>query len=206
MPSLRWSHCLVLSGLAGLASVLAPLPAGLSPALYQVALVALGAGLALLFEQDSEEATGDEGPAAGPSPAEPPVTAAAAAADGDGEADEAEEWPVQAGTEPEAEPEPEPEPVQPVVEDPQDHFRALVQHATDVIVIADVQGGVSYASPSLHRVLGHDPDRFGGRGVLDLLHPDDEEALGEAVARVLAGGLGAVGERQVRLRHGSGSW
>jgi len=61
-------------------------------------------------------------------------------------------------------------------------FRALAQHATDVLIVVDVEGMVSYQSAAAERVLG-----FGGDALLDqpfvtFVHPDDVRDFIEATA------------------------
>jgi diguanylate cyclase (GGDEF)-like protein/PAS domain S-box-containing protein len=51
-------------------------------------------------------------------------------------------------------------------------YRALVQFSSDVVVLVDREGMVSYASPSVERILGI-PHEMQGVCVFDLIHPDD---------------------------------
>ncbi len=53
------------------------------------------------------------------------------------------------------------------------HFRALIQNASDIILVVDEQGRVSYATPSLERALGRPLSGVLEGGLADLLHPDD---------------------------------
>jgi PAS domain S-box-containing protein len=50
-------------------------------------------------------------------------------------------------------------------------FRALVQHATDMIVVIDSEGLISYESPAVERILGWKPDQRLGTPALDTVHP-----------------------------------
>jgi diguanylate cyclase (GGDEF)-like protein/PAS domain S-box-containing protein len=56
-------------------------------------------------------------------------------------------------------------------------FMALVQHAADMIVVADGEGRLTYVSPSFTEQLGYEPSEakslFGG----ELIHPDDYARL-----------------------------
>jgi diguanylate cyclase (GGDEF)-like protein/PAS domain S-box-containing protein len=56
-----------------------------------------------------------------------------------------------------------------------ERFRALLQHAVDVVCIVDPDGVIRYASPAVERVLGYPADRFGDLRPFDLVHPDDLE-------------------------------
>jgi diguanylate cyclase (GGDEF)-like protein/PAS domain S-box-containing protein len=60
------------------------------------------------------------------------------------------------------------------------YFRTLVHNAHDVILIVDPDGLVRYASPSARTVLG--PDSVVGTALLDLIDPDDRDAVTAALA------------------------
>lgn len=64
-------------------------------------------------------------------------------------------------------------------------FRALTEHSHDLIVLMDGDGLLTYASPSVTRVLGHTPDGFIGRSIFDLIHPDDRGGVRELIAGTL---------------------
>jgi PAS domain S-box-containing protein len=59
----------------------------------------------------------------------------------------------------------------------EEHFRALIENANDLIWIVDVQGRFTYASPSTQRILGYSPQEIMGMNAFDFVHPDDREAL-----------------------------
>jgi diguanylate cyclase (GGDEF)-like protein/PAS domain S-box-containing protein len=52
-------------------------------------------------------------------------------------------------------------------------FRALVQNSSDVILIADSDTTVRYASPSAHQVLGLEVSQLVGRRFIEQVHPED---------------------------------
>ncbi|HEX7121847.1 MAG TPA: EAL domain-containing protein [Gemmatimonadaceae bacterium] len=52
-------------------------------------------------------------------------------------------------------------------------FRALVQHSSDVILIADADTTIRYASSAADGVLGIGAEQLVGRRIIDLTHPDD---------------------------------
>jgi diguanylate cyclase (GGDEF)-like protein/PAS domain S-box-containing protein len=52
-------------------------------------------------------------------------------------------------------------------------FRALIQNSSDVILIADPDTTIRYASPSAQQVLGLDVSELVGRKFIDQVHPDD---------------------------------
>jgi PAS domain S-box-containing protein len=84
-------------------------------------------------------------------------------------------------------------------------FQALVEHAQDWIVVLDAQAVISYASPSIERVLGYRPEERLGRPGLELLHPDDRPRV-QAVLADLLRRPGGTAQVEARLRHKDGSW
>jgi diguanylate cyclase (GGDEF)-like protein/PAS domain S-box-containing protein len=56
-------------------------------------------------------------------------------------------------------------------------FRSLVQHASDVVVVLDQQGRITYVSPSVTRVLGYLPDEIQGTNGALLVHDEDMASL-----------------------------
>ncbi len=80
-------------------------------------------------------------------------------------------------------------------------FRALVQHAGDIIVVVDIEGRLSYVSPAFGRILGISPGQFGDRQADELLHPDDLVRL-----RATAAGLTDGWRTEMRLQGADGAW
>lgn len=59
----------------------------------------------------------------------------------------------------------------------EEHFRALIENANDLIWIMDAKGTFTYASPSTQRILGYSPEEFIGVNAFDFVHPEDKKAL-----------------------------
>jgi PAS domain S-box-containing protein len=87
----------------------------------------------------------------------------------------------------------------------EERFRALVQHATDIILVLDESGIVRSASPSVHPVLGYDPGDLVGRNNLELAYPDDMPAL-RRTFRTARLRPNASQRAELRFRHSDGSW
>ena len=90
----------------------------------------------------------------------------------------------------------------------EERFRALVQNASDAIVIVDPQGRIQYATASATRVLGRSPEELLGKGISDVANPEDAAKVQGLLARCvrrperLASGefrlhLGATPSRQI---------
>lgn len=85
-----------------------------------------------------------------------------------------------------------------------DRLAAMVEHSTDAVVLADSTGRINYASPGLRTMLGHDPDRWIGRPVTDLVVPGDFEVFRHELQRVVEQGSGATIEVDASLAHVDG--
>ncbi|HXK25859.1 MAG TPA: ATP-binding protein [Myxococcota bacterium] len=83
-------------------------------------------------------------------------------------------------------------------------FRAIAEHATELVSEFDSEARYHYASPSFARHLGHDPASLIGKPASTLVHPDDVEKATRDVARGVAEGV----EVRVthRMRHRDGTW
>jgi PAS domain S-box-containing protein len=87
----------------------------------------------------------------------------------------------------------------------EERWRALSERATDVLAVFDATGRVALWSPGATEALGWEPAEIVGRAAVDFLHPDDADAGGAALARLLAT-PGAAAPMTVRIRHRNGSW
>lgn len=84
-------------------------------------------------------------------------------------------------------------------------FRALVEHASDVLFVFDRDRRVSYVGPSLERILGHPPATMEGQDLYELVHPDDLALCRDAVDQLLAAAGNTV-RVQYRVRDAAGDW
>jgi PAS domain S-box-containing protein len=87
----------------------------------------------------------------------------------------------------------------------EEHFRALIENASDLITVLDEEGTYLYQSPSVHRVLGYSPEDLLGKRPFEFMHPDDVDAARGALQR-MAAGAGTAFTVQFRFRHADGSW
>ncbi|MBN1343821.1 MAG: PAS domain S-box protein [Phycisphaerae bacterium] len=85
------------------------------------------------------------------------------------------------------------------------HFRSLVENASDLIAVLREDGTLTYASPPWQRCLGYEFSELFGRNVFELIHPDDRR---EILSAFLRGNRlpGHVETRECRFRHRNGSW
>lgn len=86
----------------------------------------------------------------------------------------------------------------------EERFRALIESSTDIIMLFDARGLVTYISPSLQRILGYTPQEMVGRSVLDKIHRGDLRKFLRAAAEVLSRPR-AEFSLELRVRHRDGS-
>ena len=95
--------------------------------------------------------------------------------------------------------------MQSAVRQSESRFRALVAHASDMMLLVDRAGEIAYASPASERVLGYTPTEAIGRSVFHFLRREDlhraRATFGERLAR---SGLSAPA--RYRVRHRDGGW
>jgi PAS domain S-box-containing protein len=92
-----------------------------------------------------------------------------------------------------------------VLQESEEHFRSLIENASDIIILLDTNGCITYASPSMKRIGGYDPEGLIGMNVIDLTHPDDVPAVLEAM-RTATGQSSARLTFEIRVRDSAGQW
>ena len=90
-------------------------------------------------------------------------------------------------------------------------FRSLVMNATDLVLLCDGSGRVTFASPSAESGWGYPANTLQGRLLVDLLDPGNRPAVGEFVAHASAStGPDAARSAAIRLETGlldpAGHW
>jgi PAS domain S-box-containing protein len=84
-------------------------------------------------------------------------------------------------------------------------FRALIEHSIDAIALLTPEGTVTYASPSIERVLGYTPQEFLTINGFDVIHPGDIPSIAHTFQHLLATPE-LVDTKQFRGRHKDGAW
>jgi two-component system cell cycle sensor histidine kinase/response regulator CckA len=91
------------------------------------------------------------------------------------------------------------------VRNSEEQFRSIIENASDVILIVELDGCIRYQSPSIERVLGYPADVLVGTPIVDIIHPDDTEKALALLAEQLKE-PGATLRTELRARHYRGSW
>jgi len=84
-------------------------------------------------------------------------------------------------------------------------FHALVQHASDVVALGDLDSRLRYVSPAAASMLGTNPEMMIGRRLTELLPPEDVPMATEELASIAARGR-STSRAQWRLRRSDGSY
>jgi len=87
----------------------------------------------------------------------------------------------------------------------EERFRSMIENASDIIVLLDVQGTITYASPSVKQIGGYDPSDLVGTNVLDLAHPDDALVMIAALREALSSPRRLL-RLEARIKDAAGAW
>jgi PAS domain S-box-containing protein len=86
----------------------------------------------------------------------------------------------------------------------EEHFRRLIENASDQVLICDTRGAITYVGPSVERILGFTPEEMMGLRPTDNMHPDDLARVGASIA-YLVEHPGEVTTTCYRIRHKDGA-
>jgi len=85
----------------------------------------------------------------------------------------------------------------------QQRFQALVQHSSEVVILASAEGRVDYVSESMTRVFGYREGHLLGKPVTQILDPEAGARLAQGLAEVAQRPYGVL-ELELPLRHRNG--
>jgi PAS domain S-box-containing protein len=84
-------------------------------------------------------------------------------------------------------------------------YRRLIEESTDIATIVDADGTITYVSPAVQHTLGYEPEELIGEPGFEYQHPDDREAVADAIEQLRDN----PEDKQVvetRFRRADGSW
>ena len=84
-------------------------------------------------------------------------------------------------------------------------FRALIQNASDVVLISGATEMITYQSPSAATIWGYADEPLLGRAVWELIHPDDQTAFQDLWSQIWVASKSAR-NTELRVRLHDGSW
>jgi len=85
------------------------------------------------------------------------------------------------------------------------YYRALIENATDGILVVNIDGKIRYESPSVARILGYDPAALIGTSAFDLIHPDDLSQIATVFMEAI-NIPNFVHRGEYRIHHCNGEW
>ncbi len=85
------------------------------------------------------------------------------------------------------------------------YFRALIENASDLVIVIDKNGTIVFQSPSSRTVLGYRPEELEGMCLYDFVHEDDITNL-KSIINYLYEVPGKIIRGEARWLHREGSW
>lgn len=85
-------------------------------------------------------------------------------------------------------------------------FRALAEQSSDIILIINREGIITYENKAVSEILGYKPEERIGANSLDNVHPDDKQSNIETFRKLFNNVNASTIQTEVRIRHKDGSW
>ncbi|HUN53574.1 MAG TPA: PAS domain S-box protein, partial [Smithella sp.] len=88
----------------------------------------------------------------------------------------------------------------------QKRFRAFAENSSDIIVIVNREGIITYENPAVERILGFKLEERIGADKAENVHPDDIKHVTNSLNTLFGDKSAPAQQFEVRLRHRDGSW
>ena len=85
-------------------------------------------------------------------------------------------------------------------------FRAFMEHSSDIVVILNREGTITYINPAVERILGFKIEERIGASGFERVHPDDMKSLADAFNTLARDTNTPILQSEMHLRHKDGSW
>jgi PAS domain S-box-containing protein len=92
-----------------------------------------------------------------------------------------------------------------ILKESEEKYRSIVENTSDVIMLTNPDGRVSYISPACVRVLEYNPDELVGK-IPEIFYPDDVEKVHNALSSAMQGVSGSNLEYRIRTKNGKTKW
>jgi PAS domain S-box-containing protein len=93
-----------------------------------------------------------------------------------------------------------------ILHDEEQRFRALAEQSSDIIILIDKKGLITYENPAVERILGLKNEERIGKNVLENLHPDDLHIVTNAFNILIGDKNAPLQQGEIRIRHINGEW
>ncbi|MBZ5534349.1 MAG: PAS domain S-box protein [Acidobacteriia bacterium] len=87
----------------------------------------------------------------------------------------------------------------------EEHFRSLIENASDLIFVLNADRTIRYGSPSIERVLGYKPEDYIGKDALEFADPADIPGIANSISRSVKQ-PGEVSTVEHRIKGKDGTW
>jgi PAS domain S-box-containing protein len=87
----------------------------------------------------------------------------------------------------------------------EERFRALIEHASEMVAVIDANGDVCYVTPSVLQLLGYEADEWVGKNFFEFIDPAELPAVAEAL-HTGVDHRDAADPMELRVKHKNGSW
>ena len=88
----------------------------------------------------------------------------------------------------------------------EDRFRSLIQNSSDITIVIDGEGCLSYVSPVVTQLFGFEPSELIGRRATEIVHADDHEYVLNRFASVPKAGVEPSFLQQFRMEKSDGTY
>jgi diguanylate cyclase (GGDEF)-like protein/PAS domain S-box-containing protein len=85
-------------------------------------------------------------------------------------------------------------------------FRTITEQSSDIVVIVNRNGLITYVNPAIEETLGFKPEERIGANAFERVHPDDLKSTMEKFHTLTTDIKSPVIRDEIRLRHRNGSW
>ena len=92
-----------------------------------------------------------------------------------------------------------------ILQESEEKYRRIVENTTNVIMVTQPDGIISYLSPSCKRVLGYLPEELVGKNPA-IFHPDDTKKVQQTLSKALKGEKGSNFEYRIITKQGKIKW
>ncbi|MDI6743492.1 MAG: PAS domain S-box protein, partial [Smithella sp.] len=84
-------------------------------------------------------------------------------------------------------------------------FRAFAEQSSDIIIMVNKDGAITYENPAVG-ILGIPPDDRIGANVFERVHPEDLKLVTDSFQQLFSDANAPVQKAEVRIAHADGSW